>query len=62
MNDSTGSHDAAETRVLAALGELVAEYDPAVTDLVTFRGRAMTKAWPGCIFRSDSAAWGSVRN
>ncbi len=38
MNDSTGSHDAAETRVLAALGELVAEYDPSVTDLVTFRG------------------------
>ena len=38
MNDSTGSHDAAETRVLAALGELVAQYDPSVTDLVTFRG------------------------
>ena len=37
MNDSTGSHDAAETRVLAALGELVAQYDPSVTDLVTFR-------------------------
>jgi alkylation response protein AidB-like acyl-CoA dehydrogenase len=47
MNDSTGSHDAAETRVLAALGELLAEYDPSVTDVITFRGARYDKglAW-----------------
>jgi alkylation response protein AidB-like acyl-CoA dehydrogenase len=47
MNDSTGSHDAAETRVLAALGELLADYDPSVTDIVTFRGARYDKglAW-----------------
>ncbi len=47
MNDSTGSHDASETRVLAAVGELVAEYDPSVTDTVTFRSARYDKglAW-----------------